>query len=523
MIQDIAVLAEQARKAQHIWAGYSYRERARRIQKAGRSLAAKRDAIIDVIHNENGKLAIDAFATEVIPALMAVPYYIKAGKRLCKDHAICGGNILMAYKHSRMAYQPWGVVGIISPWNYPFAIPFSEVIMALLAGNAVILKTASLTPGSGRIIAEILEAADLPAGLFVNVEMPGKEAGPAFIDSGIDKLFFTGSTNTGKELMALAARRLLPLTLELGGADAAIIRKDADIDRAVSGIIWAGFSNGGQSCGGAQRVFVHHEIYNALLEKLKQKVTALRPGNDPSTDASCDLGPLASMKAKKEFRTQIESCLAAGAETFVQSRTFVHNKTIVQNETSVTYDGNIAGCPEDDSLFAPAIVLTGIKPGMPIMEDEIFGPVIGVMPFKDDTEAVNLANASPYALTGSVWSRDKRQAQKMAALVNAGSVMINDHLMSHGLAQTPWGGFGASGLGRTHGEAGFREMLKAKVIINDILPGAKREPWWQPYSQKIYRGLIALSDLLSGSLLQRIRALPAVIKFFLVTWKKDGE
>jgi succinate-semialdehyde dehydrogenase/glutarate-semialdehyde dehydrogenase len=189
MIQDITVLAEQARKAQHIWAGYSYRERARRVKKAGRSLAEKRDKIIDVIHNENGKLAVDAFATEVIPALMAVPYYIKAGKRLCKDHAIRGGNILMAYKQSRMVYQPWGVVGIISPWNYPFAIPFSEVIMALLAGNAVILKTASLTPGSGRIIAEILEAAQLPEGLFVNVALPGKEAGPAFIDSGIDKLF----------------------------------------------------------------------------------------------------------------------------------------------------------------------------------------------------------------------------------------------------------------------------------------------------------------------------------------------
>jgi succinate-semialdehyde dehydrogenase/glutarate-semialdehyde dehydrogenase len=284
---DITGIVEKARKAQNIWAELSYKKRARHIKKAARSLAGKRDEIVEVICRENGKLAIDALAAEVVPAIMSIPYYIKHGKRLCKPHAVRGGNLLMFYKSSRMVYKPWGVIGIISPWNYPFSIPFSEVIMALLAGNAVILKTASITPGAGRIIAEILKAAELPEGLFTNVEIPGKEAGPAFIDGGIDKLFFTGSTATGKELMAQAAKRLLPLTLELGGADAAIIRKDADIDRAVSGIIWAGFSNAGQSCGGVQRILVNKEIYEKFLAKLKQKVEALRPGKDFSKVSLC--------------------------------------------------------------------------------------------------------------------------------------------------------------------------------------------------------------------------------------------
>lgn len=493
----ITALVEKARNAQRLWAEFSYNKRAECIKKAGRSLAEKRDEIVEIICRENGKLAIDALAAEVIPALMAVPYYIRQGKRLCKSHSIRGGNILMKYKSSRMIYEPWGVVGIISPWNYPFSIPFSEIIMALLAGNAVILKTASLTPGSGRIIDEILKAASLPEGLFTNVELPGKEAGPAFINSGIDKLFFTGSTAVGKELMVLAATRLLPLTLELGGADAAIVCKDADIDRTVAGIIWAGFSNAGQSCGGVQRVLVQRDIYDKFMNLLKQKTEVLSLGKD----ADCDIGPLISKKAKEEVRKQVEDCLAQGAKIAAQS----------------------AGSLEDESLFSPAMVLTEIKSGMSIMDGEVFGPVIGVLPFSDDSEAIKIANSSPYALTGSVWSRNKRRAKKIAANINAGAVMINDHLMSHGLADTPWGGFGDSGMGRTHGEMGFREMQKAKVIVNDILLGARREPWWQPYSQNIYKGLSALGVLLSAScVFKRIGALPAVIKFFVLSWKKNG-
>jgi succinate-semialdehyde dehydrogenase/glutarate-semialdehyde dehydrogenase len=503
-LNEICAIIEKARKAQILWEKLPYNERARRIKKAGRSLAEKRDEVVEIIRRENGKLAIDALSAEVIPALMAVPYYIKQGRRLCKSRVVRGGNPLMIYKKSLMVYKPWGVVGIISPWNYPFAIPFSEVIMALLAGNAVILKTASLTPGAGRVICAILEAADLPEGLFTNVELPGKEAGKTFISAGIDKLFFTGSTAVGKELMALAAERLLPMTLELGGADAAIVRKDADIDRTVSGIIWAGFANTGQSCGGIQRVLVHNNIYNEFLEKLKQKVEALRPGDETNTHGkSSDLGPLISKKRKDEVRGQIQKCLAMGAQIAAQSKT--------------------AATLEDESMYMPAIILTGVKSGMPIMDEEVFGPVIGVISFDDDMEAVNIANSSPYGLTGSVWSRNKGRAKKIAAFINAGSVMINDHLMSHGLAHTPWGGFGYSGLGKTHGEEGFREMLKAKVIIDDILPGARREPWWQPYSQKIYNGLAALADLLSGTLFKKIFALPGVISFFLISWKKNGK
>jgi succinate-semialdehyde dehydrogenase/glutarate-semialdehyde dehydrogenase len=487
---EIPALIARARDAQKIWASAPYRKRAAAIRGAGTYLSSHIDEITETIHADNGKLLLDALAAEVVPALMAMGYYIRRGKAFLKTRGIRGGNILMFNKRSRLIYRPYGVVGIISPWNYPFSIPFSEVLMALLAGNAVLLKTASLTPNAGRAIAAIFEAAELPPGLLTVVEMPGWEAGPAFIGAGssdgVDKLFFTGSSATGRELLALSAPRLLPLVLELGGADAAIIRADADLVRAASGIVWAAFSNAGQSCGGVQRVIVDQSVYDPFLQKLRARVEALRK--------DIDLGPMANLKQKQAVREQVQACLDAGARVAARSP---------------------EGSLDDDSLYAPALVLTGLRSGTPAMDEEIFGPVCAVIPCAGDEEALALANASPYGLTGSVWSKNRRQARALAARINAGAVMINDHLMSHGLAETPWGGFGASGLGRTHGEIGFREMVKTQAIVDDTLPGVKRNIFWQPYSEKVYAGLRALAAFVSG---KRLRSLPRLLRIFFRYW-----
>ncbi|MDR0624597.1 MAG: aldehyde dehydrogenase family protein [Treponema sp.] len=493
-MNDITALIDKARKAQALWEEVPYRERCRRLGNAGRYLAARIDGITETIHRDNGKLPIDALAAEVLPAILALNYYLKQGKGFLKDRKISGGSLLMSNKRSRMIYKPYGVVGIISPWNYPFSIPFSEVVMALLAGNAVLLKTASAVPKIGQALEDIFSGAELPEGLFSRVELPGPEAGRAFISDpsgGVDKLFFTGSTAVGRELMALAAPRLLPLVLELGGADAAIIREDADLDRAVAGIIWSGFSNAGQSCGGVQRVILHRKVYEPFLEKLCALTGSLVPGKD--------LGPMTTAKQKETVRKQVEACLTLGARIAAQSP---------------------GASLEDGSLSAPALVLTNLTADMPVMNEEIFGPVVAVIPASDDGEALRIANASSYGLTGSVWSRSSRRARELARRINAGAVMINDHLMSHGLAETPWGGFGDSGLGRTHGELGFREMLKAQVIIDDILPGVKRNLWWQPYSEEIYRGIRAITEFLTGTTGGRIRALPALIRIFFRYWGK---
>ncbi|MDR0688872.1 MAG: aldehyde dehydrogenase family protein [Spirochaetaceae bacterium] len=491
---DIGKKIRAARQAQILWGGLAYGERAGHLKKAALYLGDHIDELTELIHRENGKVKIDALAAEVLPAVMALGYYIKRGRQFLASRPLRGGNLLMFNKKSRMIYKPYGVVGIISPWNYPFAIPFSEAVMALLAGNAVILKVASDTPGVGRALEAVFAAASLPDDLFSYVEIPGKEAGPAFIAGGVDKLFFTGSTSVGRELMALAAPRLLPLVLELGGADAAIIRADADTDRAAAGILWAGFSNAGQSCGGAQRILVHREIYEPFLEKLCVLVQNLKVG------AEGDMGPMTTLRQKRAVEKQVEACLSGGARIAAQSP---------------------GGSFRDDGLFAPALVLTGVTETMPVMAEEIFGPVVAVVPVADDEEALRIANGSSYGLTGSVWSRNHRRAKEIAARINAGAVMVNDHLMSHGLAETPWGGFGDSGLGRTHGEAGFREMLKAQVVVDDILPGARRNLWWQPYSERTYRGIRAITELLAGTTLgRRIKALPQVMKIVFRYWEK---
>lgn len=496
---DIPAAIAAARAAQAPWAALPWKERSRRLGRVERLLCERKDELADLIYRDNGKTRLDALATELLPAAMALRYYRRRGRRFIAPKRIRGGNVLMFNKRSRLVYKPYGVVGIISPWNYPFAIPFSEVVMALLAGNAVLLKVASDTLEVGRALVAAFDAAELPAGLFSYVELPGREAGPAFIEGGVDKLFFTGSTEVGRELMARAAPRLLPLVLELGGADAAVVRADADLDRAASGILWSGFSNAGQSCGGAQRVLVHRQVYDAFLEKLGAKVRALRVGD--GADWDCDMGAMIGSRQKASVRAQVAACVAAGARIAARSA---------------------SGDLEADDALCPALVLADVRPDMPIMAEEVFGPVVAVVPVADDEEALALADASPYGLTASVWSRDRAAAYSLASRLNAGAVMVNDHLMSHGLAETPWGGYGDSGLGRTHGEEGFREMVRAQVVVEDILPLAAKNLWWHPYSKSVYDGIAAIMDLqFARTIGTRLAALPRLLRIFFRYWERD--
>jgi succinate-semialdehyde dehydrogenase/glutarate-semialdehyde dehydrogenase len=491
-------MIEAAKAAQEPWAALGYARRSACVGRLGRVIAARADALAATISANNGKTLVDALATEVLPAILAVRYYRKRGAGLCRPRRLSGGSMLMFNKRSRLLRVPYGVVGIISPWNYPFAIPFSEAVMALLAGNAVILKVASDSLAVGASLADCFREAGFPEGLFAYANLPGREAGDAFIRGGIDKLFFTGSTEVGRELMAKAASRLLPIVLELGGNDAAIVRADADLDRAAAGIVWAGFSNAGQSCGGAQRVLVHESAYAPFVERLKAKVEALRVG--PGADMDSDMGCMSSARQKETVERQIAASVAAGARIIARS-----------SLRSGLEGGN----------FMNAVVLEGAPADSPVMRDEVFGPVIAVRAFADDDEAIRVANDSSLGLTASVWSRDRARARAMAVRIRAGAVMINDHLMSHGLAETPWGGFGDSGLGRTHAELGFLEMLQPKVVVDDILPGTKKDIWWHPYSEKVYRGLKAIVDVAGGGGPgKRLGGALRLLPFFFRYWEK---
>lgn len=493
---SVRAAVERARKAQPAWAALSPRERGRRLRPVLGRLLREAEDLAEAIHLDNGKTRTDALLTEVLPAVIALRYYIRMAPRFLAPSRPAPATLLLAYKRSQVVRVPWGVVGIISPWNYPFAIPFSEVVMALLAGNGVVLKTASETQLVGRRLFACFEEADLPEGLFAFVNLPGREAGPAFLAAGVNKLFFTGSTSVGKELMALAAKTLTPLCLELGGNDPMLVCEDADLDRAAAGAVWAGFQNCGQSCGGVERIYVHERVHDAFVEKLAARVQALRVGGDGGEGS--DVGAMTTARQLQTVKAHVEEALARGACLAAR-----------------------APAPEGTGgLFHPMVVLTQVDHSMRVMREETFGPVVGVMKVRDMEEAVALANDSNYGLSASVWSRNRRRALALARRLQAGAVTINDHLMSHGLAETPWGGFKESGLGRTHGAEGFAEMTQPQVLVDDLLSALPRAPWWHPHDGTVYRGLLALLFLLVGGPWERVKALPAVLRLFSRSLKR---
>lgn len=473
-------LLARARAAQPAWAALPLAERVRRLRRVRDVLVQDADSIADLIRRDNGKTRNDALATEILPAAMAVSFYLKHARSFLRPERLAGVNLLLANKRARMAYRPYGVVAIVSPWNYPFAIPFSELAMALLAGNAVALKAASLTQAVGRKLEECFRHADLPDGLFAYLNLPGADAGGALLDAGVDKLFFTGSVQAGRWLMERAARTLTPLVLELGGNDPMLVLADADLERAAAGAIWAGFQNGGQSCGGVERIYVEAEAYEPFMAAMKRRLENLRIGPDRDFDA--DIGALTSAAQAQKVEELVQEALRKGARVWAQS------------------DPRLVA---PSGAFMPARVLAGVDHSMRLMREEIFGPAVGVMKFATIDEGVALANDSELALTASVWSRSRRRASGVAGRLHAGVVTVNDHLMSHGLANTPWGGWKKSGFGWTHGRAGFREMVHGQVLVHDVLPLARRNMWWHPHDRKLYEGLRGAIDLLYGRGLKR--------------------
>ncbi len=497
-LEDLNEAVSKAKAAQTSWEKKTFRERAGHIHAIRDFITIKADRIAAVISRSTGKTRVDALSTEVVPAAMGAGYYARKAERFLRRQRLLPGNILFSNKVSYIDRVPWGVIGIISPWNYPFAIPLHEVIMALMAGNAVILKVATQSQDVGDIIEEAVNAGGLPENIFHLVHLPGSISGEAFINAGIDKLFFTGSVTVGKELMAKAAGRLMPLSLELGGNDAMIVCKDANLVRAAGGALWAGFSNCGQSCGGVERIFVEKEVYDTFAGLLREKTAALRQGEDRSFDV--DFGALSNPKQLEKIRAHVQDALDKGARITASSR-----------ESTKSPGG----------FFHPAIVLEDVNDSMTVLREEIFGPVVAVIKVENIEKAIERANRSNLGLTASVWTRDRKKAHEIASRLQAGTVTINDHLMSHGLPEAPWGGFKESGIGRTHGRLGMEEMTQTRVVVDDFMPGVQKDMWWYPHGKEIYDGLKGVLDFLyAGDLAARVRGMTGMIKLFLRTFRR---
>lgn len=456
----------EAHAIQPIWAATPLAKRKRCIARMRAILLEQTDDIAQLISNCVGKTRIEALTTEVIPTVAGSLWYERHARACLSPERLRNGSPLFFSKRSTLYHRPLGLVGIISPWNYPLGIPMHEIVPALLSGNSVAFKTAPETLPVGIKIAELFQQAGLPPGVFQHVMINGPRCGDLFLEpGGVDKLLFTGSVEVGKQLMTKAASTLTPLSLELGGKDAMIVCTDADLERAAAGAVWAGMSNAGQSCAAIERVYVHRDVYAPFMQLLTKKVAALRIGRD--TDFNVDVGALCTDRQVETVQQHLEDA-------------FQHGATIAAK----------AGSAADiNAHFIPPMVITHVDHSMKIMQDETFGPVLGVMQVESEAEAIRLANDSRYALSGSVWSRDLDRAQRIAQRMRAGSIMINDHLLSHGLTETPWGGVKESGHGRGHGRFAFEQTTSATVIVNDWFKLARRQPYWMPYDQQSYDGL----------------------------------
>jgi succinate-semialdehyde dehydrogenase/glutarate-semialdehyde dehydrogenase len=489
--EEVKGFIECARKIQPEWAALPMKAKITYMKKIKRYMVDNVDSLAESVARDNGKTRFDALATEILPAVSALTYYCKKAKSFLKDRYVMPGSLLFINKVSKITRMPYGVVGVISPWNYPFSIPFSEVVMALLAGNCVVLKAATETQMAGLALKKCMDAAGLPEGVFTYVNMRGSAASKTLLENNIDKLFFTGSVGVGKQLSELAAKTLTPVCLELGGNDAMLVCEDADLYRAAAGAVWAGYQNAGQSCGGVERIYVHENVYGTFLSILKDKTESLRVGYD--TDHQTDIGCMTTLRQVETVKRHVDDALEKGAVVYARAKLPVN---------------------VDNPYVVAPMVLTNVDHSMLVMNDETFGPVVGMMKVKSMEEAVELANDSSLGLTCSVWSKNRKYAESLAKRIKVGVATINDHLMSHGLAETPWGGPKETGGGRTHGALGFEEMTFPKVVVHDLYAiVAHKNLWWHPFSKGLYNGIKGACYFFYGnSISQRISGIFSLMK-----------
>ena len=483
----VAVAVSRARRAQPEWAKLSYRKRARFILRARELVLDQLEDIAKLISRETGKPATEAIAMEIVPTLDLMHYFAKTTHRLLARPEIDIGQYNLMYRSSYIVYKPLGVVGIISPWNFPWATPLDEVVMALMAGNAVVVKPSELTPLTALKIGEIFKQAQLPEGLLEIVTGDGS-TGAALVEAGVNKIMFTGSVNTGKRVAEAAAKHLTPVVLELGGKDPMVVLEDADLENAARAAIWGAFCNSGQACASIERCYVHESIAEKFTDLVVKETRLLKQGK-ASTEA-IDIGAMTNERQLQIVEDHVGDAVERGA----QVRTGGHRLN------------------DSKGWFHQPTVVTGVDHSMKLMRDETFGPVLPIMTFKTDEEAIRLANDSIYGLTASVFTRDIGRGRRLAEQIDAGTVMINEVVYTHAVAQTPWGGVKQSGYGRTHGRLGLLELVSAQHVHVNGMPRIA-DVWWFPYSKQagaLFRGFAR--RFTTGSLLNSSLLLPGIIR-----------
>jgi len=449
----------RARWVQPAWAALGVSRRCAILARLRRAIALQCESIADLVANETSKPLLDALSGDVLVTLEMMRYYEANAASILRSRRVGKPAFFFSGARFETHFEAHGVALIFGASNYPFQLSMVPAVTALAAGNAVVLKCSERTPATAALIARLCAEADLPLHL-VQVLDDGPEGSAALIDARPDIIFFTGSSRHGQSVAEQAARHLIPVILELGGKDAALVFADCHLERAVEAITYGAFSNGGRVCVGVKRVYVQASIYDQFVARLKQRMANLRIGKDPDAD----LCPV-SAETASALREQVEDALDRGAtQEYPQDRR---------------------------PVGSGPVLLTGVAATARIMREECFGPALCLAPFNDEAEALALANQSAFALSGSVWTRNRARARRIATRLSAGSCAVNDVIRVIANPHAPFGGNRFSGYGRYHGAEGLRGFSRVRTVMF-ARDRRAREINWFPFTSRTRRQLVDL-------------------------------
>jgi acyl-CoA reductase-like NAD-dependent aldehyde dehydrogenase len=439
--EEIAKAVARAREGAEWWAGLSWKDRRVRLLAWKSHIVRYTERLAQLIHDEGGKPLDDA-KLEIVLTVLHVDWAARHAHRVLGSHRVPSG-LAMINMASSLSYEPLGVVGVIGPWNYPLFTPMGSVAYALAAGNAVVLKPSELTPAVGAwvvssfsdVLSEVF--GDPPASASVLQLVTGDgSTGSALAASGVDKIAFTGSPGTARKVMATAASSLTPVLAECGGKDALLVDSSADLDAAADAAAWGGMSNAGQTCIGIERIYVHSDVFSSFVSKLRDRVSTLRPGSDPSAS----YGPMTLPSQSSVISRHISDALSAGGQAV------------------------LGGPSAVAAPYVSPVILVDVPESSSAVREETFGPVLTVTPVSSLSEGVELANASGYALGSAVFSGSRSAGMAAARALRAGMTSVNAVLAFAAVPSLPFGGSGESGFGRIHGADGLRAFARAKAV-----------------------------------------------------------
>ena len=489
LASSLPEIISRARIAQGVWAKLPIRDRCDQLRGLRERIMASRNELADAVVRESGKPRVEALFADIFVALDSAEYWSRNAAGALRTRRVPHHSTAAKAKRGFLAYDPLGVIAIICSWNYPLAIPLSQIIPAIAAGNAVVCKTSDFTPQCGALIEKLFIDSDFPEKL-VTIVQGGGEVGQALIDTSPDKVLFTGSVATGRRVAEACAKKLIPSVLELGGKDAMIVLADADLEVSSSAAVWGSYTNCGQVCLSVERLFVEQTAAEKFMALCVEKTKKLRigPGSDPATD----VGPLIRPQHVQRMSDLVRDAVSRGAKVLC---------------------GGNSRADLGPNFFEPTVI-AGVDSSMKLFQEETFGPILAMQIVHDAEEAVARANDSPFALAASVWTSDRRRGEAIAHRLRAGAVMVNDAISYFGIAEAPHGGCGASGWGRTHGKAGLLEMVQMKYIDVDRLPH-REKPWWYRYGANLEQAADAFLQFeFSGGIAAKLRTARAAMRTF---------